>query len=429
MFRRLTTALAAACALAAAGCASAPPPRPVAAASRSPVILISIDGFRWDYLRRGATPTLAALADAGASGPMRPSFPSITFPNHYTLVTGRHPDRHGIVGNAMVDPELGRFALGVREAVTDRRWWDQAEPIWVTAEKAGLVTGTMFWPGSEAAIGGVRPTHWVRFDQSLPGDARVDQVLTWLDLPPDRRPDLATLYFDLVDTAGHTDGPDSAATRTALASVDASIARLIAGLRARRLDDDAVLVIVSDHGMAATSPERVVRLEDLVDPEALRIVYAGAVAFLDPVPGRETEVEAALVGRHPHVECWRKADLPARFVLGSNPRVAALVCLAEVGWLIAAPGRPATGPGGAHGYDNAAPEMAALFIAHGPGVARGVALGDLDSVDVQPLLGRLLALTVPAGDGRASDTAAALVDAVAPDRTGRGGDGLEPDAS
>lgn len=407
---RLTTALAAAWALIAAGCASAPPPGPVAPAARPPVILISIDGFRWDYLRRGATPTLGALAAEGASGPMRPSFPSITFPNHYTLVTGLHPDHHGIVGNAMVDAELGRFALGVPEAVTDRRWWDQAEPIWVTAEKAGLVTGTMFWPGSEAAIRGVRPTWWTRFDQSLPGDARVDQVLAWLDLPPPERPDLATLYFDIVDTAGHENGPDGAATLEALASVDASIARLIAGLTARGLDDDIVLVIVSDHGMAATSPERVIQLDDLVDPEALRIVYTGAVTFLDPAPGREAEVEAALVGRHPHAECWRKADIPARFVLGSNPRVAAIVCSPEVGWLIATRARPVTRPGGAHGYDNAAPEMAALFIAHGPGVARGVRLDELDSVDVQPLLGRLLGLAVPAGDGRAEDTAAALGD-------------------
>ncbi|MDP1914552.1 ectonucleotide pyrophosphatase/phosphodiesterase [Brevundimonas sp.] len=410
MLPRLTTAFAAVCALIVAGCASTPTPGPFAPAARPPVILISIDGFRWDYLQRGVTPTLNALVAEGASGPMRPSFPSVTFPNHYTLVTGKHPDHHGIVSNAMVDAELGRFALDVPEAVTDRRWWDQAEPIWVTAEKAGLVTGTMFWPGSEAAIGGVRPTYWTRFDQSLPGDARVDQVLAWLDLPPPERPALATLYFDIVDTAGHENGPDAAGTVEALASVDASIARLIAGLKARGLEDDAVLVIVSDHGMAATSPERVIQLDDLVDPEALRIVYTGAVTFLDPVPGREAEVETALVGRHPHAECWRKADIPARFVLGSNPRVAAIVCSPEVGWLIATRARPVTRSGGAHGYDNAAPEMRALFIAHGPGVARGIRVGDLDSVDVQPLLGRLLGLAVPPGDGRAGDTAAALID-------------------
>ncbi len=412
MIRRLTTVFAAILALSA--CATPrpqieEPDGPAAAAARAGrVILISIDGFRADYLARGVTPTLSRLAAGGASGAMRPSFPSVTFPNHYTLVTGKHPDNHGIVGNSMVDGRLGRFSLGDPAAVTDRRWWDQAEPIWVTAEKAGLVTGTMFWPGSEAAIQGVRPTHWTKFDQALPGDARVDQVLEWLDKPEAERPDLATLYFDIVDTAGHTHGPDAPETAAAAASVDASIARLVAGLEARGMADDTVLVIVSDHGMAATSPERVMVLDDLVDPGALEIVYGGAVVFANIAPGREADasIPAALVKRHPHGECWTRATIPARFVLGRNPRVTDLVCAADPGWLFATQARPVTRVGGAHGYDNAAPEMAALFIAHGPGVARGVTARDLDSVDVQPLLGRLLGLTVPPGDGRPEDTAA-----------------------
>ena len=395
--------------LALSACAGVTPPvADPAPAARPLVILVSIDGFRADYLNGGATPTLAGLAADGASGPMRPSFPSVTFPNHYTLVTGLHPDHHGIVGNSMVDAELGRFRLGDAAAVTDRRWWDQGEPIWVTAENAGLTTGTMFWPGSEADIRGVRPTHWTRFDQSMGGDARVDQVLAWLDLPEASRPDFATLYFDIVDTIGHRHGPAAVETREAVASVDASIARLVEGLKARGLYKRTVLVIVSDHGMAATAPERAVYLDDMVDVDALEIVYSGAVAFLNPVAGREAEVEAALVGSHPHMDCWRKAEIPARFVLGSNPRVSKIVCSAEVGWLIATRARPVTREGGAHGYDNLAPEMAAVFIAHGPGVARGVHLNELDSVDVQPLLGRLLGIAAPPGDGRAGDTAAVL---------------------
>ena len=373
-------------------------------AERPLVILVSIDGFRPDYLERGITPVLSQLASEGASGPMRPSFPSVTFPNHYTLVTGLHPDHHGIVGNNMVDAELGSFSLRNQAAVTDRRWWDGGEPIWVTAEKAGLVTGTMFWPGSEAEIGGVRPTHWTVFDQSMPGDARVDRVLDWLNLPEGQRPDLSTLYFDIVDTAGHNHGPDGTATIEAVRSVDASIGRLVEGLKARGLYERTVLVIVSDHGMAATSPDRVTYIDDLIDPEAVRIIYSGAATFLNPVPGREAEVEAALLGSRPHLDCWRKNEIPARFVLGSHPRVPAIVCASEPGWLLATRARPVTREGGAHGYDNASPEMAALFIAHGPGVVAGRRLRDLDSVDVQPLLGRLLGIAVPQGDGDAADT-------------------------
>lgn len=401
MLKRL---LALSLALVVGACASTQMPAPDTAAERPLVVMVSIDGFRADYLDRGIAPNLSRLAAEGASGPMRPSFPSVTFPNHYTLVTGLHPDHHGIVGNNMVDAELGSFSLGNKQAVTDRRWWDQGEPIWVTAENAGLVTATMFWPGSEADIRGVRPTHWTTFDQDMPGDARVDQVLAWLDLPQGRRPDLSTLYFDIVDTQGHRFGPDAPETAEALRSVDASIGRLIDGLKARGLYERTLLVVVSDHGMAATSPERTTYLDDLVDPEAVRIVYSGAVTFLNPVAGREAEVEAALVGSRPHLDCWRKSEIPARFVLGSNPRVTAIVCASEPGWLLATRARSVTREGGAHGYDNASPEMAAIFIAHGPGVVAGRRLSELDSVDVQPFLGRVLGLTVPRGDGNAADT-------------------------
>jgi predicted AlkP superfamily pyrophosphatase or phosphodiesterase len=399
MFARLIAPLIATVMLVLTGCASVPP---VAVTPRPLVILISIDGFRYDYLTRGATPTLSALAADGATGPMRPSFPSLTFPNHYTLVTGLHPDHHGIVGNSFIDPVLGKFSM----ARTESGWWDQAEPIWDTAEKAGLTTATMFWPGSDTTVHGVKPT-WSRpFDQSVTGDQRVDQLLAWMDATP--RPDFGTLYFDTVDTAGHHAGPDAQETMTAAAGVDASIARLIEGLKARGLYDNTVLVIVADHGMAATSPDRVMVLDDLVDPAAVNITYAGPVVYLDPAPGHEAEVETALVKRHAHGVCWDKADIPARFVLGSNPRVPAIVCSADIGWVFGTRARPMRQAGGAHGYDNRAPEMAALFIAHGPGIAHGRRLENLDSVDVQPLLGRLLRIPVPAGDGNPADSAAAL---------------------
>ncbi len=372
------------------------------------VILVGVDGFHPDYLDRGVTPTLNRLRDEGAFAALRPSFPTVTFPNHYTLVTGLHPDRHGIVNNTMIDADLGRFSLGHAPAVTDGRWWDEGEPIWVTAERAGLTAGTMFWPGSEAEIGGVRPTYWTIFRQSLPGDARVDQVLAWLDLPDNERPDFITLYFDTVDTAGHNHGPDGEETIRAVVSVDASVARLIAGLRARGLAERTTLVIAADHGMAATSPDRAIYLDDLIAREAVEIVHSGAFVGLNPRAGFEAEVQAALVRRHAHMECFRKGELPARLAYGRHPRVPAVICLPDVGWLVATRDRPIRRPGGAHGYDNAAPEMAALFIAHGPGVRAGVTLRDVDAVDVQPLLAHLLGLVPPSGDGTIEDFRPAL---------------------
>lgn len=374
---------------------------PVTPSAEPPlVILVSIDGFRADYLARGETPVLAQLAEEGASGPMRPSWPSVTFPNHYTLVTGLHPDHHGVVGNRFYDPVLGTFTMSSKESA----WWDGAEPIWVSAEHGGVRAGAMFWPGSEVEIHGVRPSFWVPFDQGMSGDARVDRLLSWLDLPADARPRFGTLYFDIVDTAGHHGGPDSEEVRQALASVDVSIGRLVDGLKARGLYDNTILVVVSDHGMAATSPDRVVWIDDLVDPTLLRIGYAGAVLTADPLPGREAEVRSRLIGRHPHMECWDKADVPARLAYGTHPRVASIVCLVETGWLAVTRDRPVARPGGAHGYDNQSPEMAAIFIAHGPGVISGRRLENLDSVDVQPFLARLLGVSAPAGDGDPQDT-------------------------
>src|SRR5690242_9266558 len=248
--------------LAVAGCAGTAT-KPGSASD--PVILVSIDGFRADYLDRGLTPTLASLAASGVrADALKPSFPTLTFPNHYTLVTGLYPDHHGIVNNRMTDPAFEHgFVYKEQATIDDPRWWG-GEPLWVSAEKQGVRSATMFWPGSTVAIAGVRPTYWKPFDGKVAPDARVDQVLAWLDLPAARRPRFLTLYFEQVDHEGHEHGPESAEVDAALADVDAALARLVNGLRARGRLDATDLVVVSDHGQAATSPERRPYLDDVV---------------------------------------------------------------------------------------------------------------------------------------------------------------------
>ena len=199
------------CSLAAIGTGCATPPTlPPGASQPAPLLLISIDGYRHDYIDRGLSPTLAMLAKNGVqAASMQPAFPSLTFPNHYTIVTGLTPDHHGVVNNTMFDPQLGKFSLASRKAVSDGRWWVEGTPIWETADRHGLRTGIMFWPGSEAEIHGYRPDYWKPFDGAMLPEQRVDQVLAWLDLPADRRPSFLTLYFDAVDHAGHVHGPVS----------------------------------------------------------------------------------------------------------------------------------------------------------------------------------------------------------------------------
>lgn len=411
--------LLAAAALALAGCAAPPPtaplapeaPVPRAAEQRQPVtILVSIDGFREDYLRRGVSPTLSQLAASGVTAVMHPSFPTKTFPNHWTLVTGLRPDRHGIVGNRMESPERkAPFTM----ATDDPWWWNGATPIWVDAEKARMRTAVMFWPGANVAIGemagedgrkeaqGTRPSDWMQYHQAITDVQRVNTVLDWLRRPPEIRPQFLTVYFDEVDTAGHEYGPDSAETTQAVAQVDAAMRALLAGLKG--LAQPANLVIVADHGMAATSSERTIALDKLVDPKLYHLVETGTFASLAPLPGMDAQVEKALLTRHEHMQCWRKADIPARFHYGSNPRIPPILCLADPGWLVlaSAPRKPAVG--GNHGYDHMAPEMNSLFIAHGPAFVAGRVLPDFDNVEVYPLLRQLMGL--PAAKGVDGDGA------------------------
>jgi predicted AlkP superfamily pyrophosphatase or phosphodiesterase len=291
-------------------------------------------------------------------------------------------------------------------AVSDRRWWDEAEPIWVTAQKAGLTTATMFWPGSEAAIHGVRPAYWRQFDQSRTSAQRVAQVLAWLDLPPDARPRFVTLYFDAVDTAGHLYGPDSPQVDAALANVDSALGALTRGLSARRLA--ANLVIVSDHGMAAVSAARRIYLDDLVPMADLKAMTMGAFLAASPTPGHAAEAETALLRPHPHMQCWRKGQIPARYHYGRNPRVPAIVCLPQTGWEITTHGYKGRQAGGDHGFDPYDPLMAAIFIADGPAFRHGVVLPAFDNVDVYPLVARVIGVTPQPNDGHLAEVAAAL---------------------
>ncbi|HEY3521942.1 MAG TPA: ectonucleotide pyrophosphatase/phosphodiesterase [Rhodanobacteraceae bacterium] len=407
-----------ACALALAACSAHAPSNvrttaavsgPVAAESSvttaNPLILVSIDGYRPDYLQRGLSPNLEALAVRGVRAHwMTPSFPTLTFPNHYTLVTGLYPDHHGIVANEMEDPSIQpdhHFTLKNRVAVGDGRWWNEATPLWVSVQQQGGHAATMFWPGSEAAIHGARPDHWHTFDAKVTPDARVDQVLQWLDLPRARRPRVITLYFDQVDHQAHEHGPDSKEVDDALREVDAALGRLIGGLKQRALFDNANLVIVSDHGMAAVPRGHAIYIDKFFDTRRAHTVMLGAIAGVDANVGETLDVRG-LLAPHAHMHCWRKEDIPARLHYGTNARIPPIVCLAQTGWLIttrAAQAKRKRADRGEHGYDNADPRMRALFVAEGPAFRQGHVVPPFPNVDVYPLLAHLLHIAPQKNDG------------------------------
>lgn len=404
-----------ACLLALLAACTANPSRPTST-PRTPLLLISIDGFRADYLDRGLTPTLQALADDAVRAEyMRPSFPSLTFPNHYTLITGLRPDRNGIVANTMEDDRIPKqkFTSRNRDAVQNARWWNGGTPLWTTAQRNGLRSGTMFWPGSEAPVHGSHPDYWSTYDRKLAGISRVDKVLGWFDLPIEERPTLMTLYLDTIDIVGHRHGPDSSELDTELRVVDATIRRLIDGLTARGLDQTVNIVIVSDHGMVATSPDRVVYLDDLLPEEFARVVSHGVLTGIVPTRGHRRDTEAVVLKQHDHMRCWRKTEMPARFHYGANRRVPPLLCLANHGWIIADHATLAANDHfslGEHGYDNDDPAMRAVFIAHGPAMKKHRILPPFDNVDVYPLLAHLLGLEPEPNDGNFDEVRDALIE-------------------
>lgn len=385
---------------------------PVAAPATTPkLLLVSIDGLRADMLDRGITPNLSRLVDGGVRARwMTPSYPSLTFPNHYTIVTGLRPDHHGIIHNSMHEDALGSFRLSKREAVTDARWWG-GEPIWVGAEKAGVRTATLSWPGSEAAIQGVRPSQWRTYDASVPLPDRVDQVLGWVGQTDVDAPRLVTLYMEQVDHAGHDHGPDSPEYAAAIGEVDQAMGRLLDGLQARGLENSTNVIVVSDHGMASVPDGQTIAIEDMVDPTIATDVSMGQSVGFAPLPGKRREAEKVLLGAHAQYDCWTRQTLPARWHYGSNPRIPPIVCQMHEGWNALSRASVATrapGTRGSHGYDNALPSMRAVFIARGPSFKQGQTIAGFDNVDVYPLLARLLGVPAAPNDGDAERLLPAL---------------------
>jgi predicted AlkP superfamily pyrophosphatase or phosphodiesterase len=379
----------------------------------NPLIVISIDGFRADYFDRGLTPTLAALTRDGVHArAMHPSFPSLTYPNHYTLVTGLYPDHHGVIENVMWDARVSpdMFTMNSRNSELPG-WWEEAKPLWESAQEQGRIVASGGWPGSEALIHKHRPNYLDVWRDHRKPEEQARMSLSWADLPAAWRPSIQFLYFDDVDHGGHDFGPESPQVDDALRQVDAALALLVAGLKKRGVFESTNIVIVSDHGMADTSDQRTVILEDILPPGIALVRSAGASAGLDPVPGHESELAALLLAPHPHFTCWRKAEIPARLHYGANPRIPEFLCLSEAGWRFASRTDKAywTKPHpGSHGYDPADPAMNALFLAHGPAFRRGVTLKPFDNVDVYPLLAKVSGVGPEKNDGNLADLTAAL---------------------
>jgi len=371
----------------------------------SPIlVLISFDGFRWDYIDRGESPNLKALAARGvrAQG-LIPSFPSVTFPNHYTIVTGLYPEHHGIVANNMEDPKWPeRFTMSSQTAL-DQRWWG-GEPIWVTAHRRNLRSAAVFWPGSEVPIGGIRPDSWTAFDDAMPNVDRVNHALNALARTEGDRPSVITLYFSEADHVGHDSGPDSPEMSQAIRHLDASLGLLETGLKQLRLFDRTTIVVVSDHGMEPLSDGRVVFLDDFLDLSRVDVVDWGEVVQIRPKSMTVDEAKGALQYWGEAMSPYRREEM-APFHYNDNPRIQPLIVLASLGWELTSHSRWANDlarhrkRGGAHGYDPEYLSMHGIFVAAGPRVRHGIVVPRFNNVHVYDFLCDVLGLTPATNDG------------------------------
>lgn len=383
------------------------------------VVLISLDGFRPDYLDKYQPPNLNKLAKTGVLAKwLIPSFPTKTFPNHYTIATGLYPDHHGIIENNMYDAEFdAEFHLSERDEVQNPRWWG-GEPIWVTAEKQGQIAASYFFPGTETPIAGVRPTLWKEYDGDVPNDVRVDTVLSWFDLPAEKRPTLFTIYFSDTDDAGHRYTPDSAETKSAVLEIDENIGRLLKGLKKRKIDKKVNLIVVSDHGMAAYNPRDAIILDEMFDTDLTeRIFWVGEFTQIFPKAGKEDEIYKQIKSKlPPNATIYRRDEFPERLHFGTNKRIAPLVVVPDEGSKITnradyekdEKDGKLDGLRGSHGFDNALPSMRALFIARGAAFKKDFVAEPFENIQIYNLMSFILGLKPASNDGNLSSVKSIL---------------------
>ena len=373
---------------------------------KTPLILISMDGFRWDYFDKTDTPNFDLLITAGVKAKtLIPSFPTKTFPNHITIVTGRHPENHGIIANRMYDPVFDEFYyIGEGSApVRDGKWYE-AEPIWVTAEKQGQTAMTMFWPASEAEIMDVRPTEYFVYDGSVNHNERIDQILNWLDYTPSKRPQFLSTYFSHLDDAGHNHGPGSEKVIGAIQEMDRSIGRLIDGLKSRNMFQATNILLVSDHGMASISPDSIIFLDDYIDMDDVHIVDWSPVAAIRP-KGDVNPIFNVLNNAHPKMTVYKKGDAPARLHYNNHRRIQPITAVADEHWSISTrenfdKGDHNEGFGKAtHGYDPKYTSMGGIFVGHGPAFKQGMDGPGFSNIHIYEMMCKILNLTPATNDG------------------------------
>ncbi|GLT47826.1 hypothetical protein SLA2020_214880 [Shorea laevis] len=388
--------------------------RPFKKLERPVVLLISSDGFRFGYQFKTPTPNIHRLIANGTEAEMGliPVFPSLTFPNHYSIATGLYPAYHGIINNHFVDPDTGEtFSMGSHEP----KWW-LGEPLWETVANHGLKAATYFWPGSEVKKGSwTCPEKLCKFyNGSVPFEERVDTVLSYFDLPSSEIPVFMTLYFEDPDHQGHQVGPDDPEITEAVARIDRMIGRLIDGLEKRGVFEDVSVIMVGDHGMVGTCDKKLIFLDDLAPwigiskdwvqsySPLLAIRPPPGYAPSDVVAKMREGLESGKVDNGKNLKVFLKEELPSRLHYVASDRISPIIGLIEEGFKVEQKRSKRQECGGAHGYDNAIFSMRTIFIGHGPQFSRGQKVPSFENVQIYNLVTSILKIQGAPNNGSAS---------------------------
>ena len=355
------------------------------------VILISFDGFRWDYVDRGITPNFDYMKEHGTSASsLQPCFPSKTFPNHTSIITGMYPEHHGIISNNFKDYFNDKFySMGDTNEVRNAFWY-KGEAFWETARRQGVVTASYFWPGNEISVPYRNPTYSKQYESSKSYKERVDAVIDWLQFPYEKRPHFITSYFEATDDAGHDYGPNSSEVNNAIAQLDSVLGYFFNRLKEINLFDSTNIIVLSDHGMTDISIERTVNIDNILDGYKYKTGDNGPFMLIEPTDKDLENIYKKLKENENHYKVYKREVVPEYFHYSKNPLISKIVIIAENGWGVetnkSIERLEKYGTKGNHGYDNHWLDMQGIFYAIGPAFKTNLRVGTIMNIDVYPLL-------------------------------------------
>lgn len=357
------------------------------------ILLISMDGFRYDYLNKANTPNFDNLIQGGVtSKALVPVFTSKTFPNHYSIATGMYAENHGLIANTFYATDIGKpYAIRDRKAVENGQFYG-GEPIWVTAERQGVRTASYFWVGTEASINGIQPSYWKKYDQKVSFQSRIDSVISWFSYPIKQRPRLSLLYFHEPDWTGHEYGPNSQETILQIERMDNVLGDIISKTNKLSIASKLNIIIVSDHGMTDVFPEKTIDLSSYTDLSALDVTGAGPTVFISSQSKKlliKTYKELKNIN---NANIYLKNKIPKQFHYRKHIRIPDILIVADEGWSLMPLGHGSYNPKGSHGYDNTLDNMKAIFIANGPSFKSGYKRDEFENIHIYPLIAHILGI-------------------------------------